>query len=47
MRKQFVTVTTRRAALLECPWAVEIVSADGGYWCFESPDDARVWRAQR
>lgn len=46
MRKQFVQVKTREEAEEACPWAAEIVEADGGFWCFESVQDAETWKAQ-
>lgn len=46
MRKQFVECLTREFAEGVCPWAAEIIEADGGYWCFESPQDAAVWQVQ-
>lgn len=46
MRKEFVTCKTRRLAKHLCSWAVVIVRAEGGFWCFESPDDYRTWKAQ-
>lgn len=45
MRKQFVE-GTREQAQEQCPWAAEIVEADGGYWCFESTQDAETFQAQ-
>lgn len=47
MRKQFVECETRKEALEECPWASAIRKAVGGYWCFESHDDAKVWDSQK
>jgi hypothetical protein len=40
MRKVFVEVETVEEAAEECPWAAEIVEAEGGFWCFESVEDA-------
>jgi|TARA_A100001515_G_scaffold124300_1_gene108480 hypothetical protein len=28
------------------PWAAEIVEAEGGWWVFESADDAKTWKNQ-
>lgn len=48
MRKQFLDgCKTAREARKLAPWAAEVCKADGGYWAFESADDARTWRAQR
>lgn len=46
MRRLFVECETREEAEEECPWAVEIIEAEGGFWCFESGDDAAVWLAE-
>lgn len=46
MRKQFIETDSRADAEAQCPWAAEIIEADGGYWCFESTDDADAWRGQ-
>lgn len=46
MRTQFVT-GTRRQATQQCPWAVKIVKAEGGYMCFESVTDYETWRKQK
>jgi hypothetical protein len=47
MRKQFVECLTRYAARKACPWACSIVKATGGFWCFESASDARLFRNQK
>lgn len=46
MRKQFVQCETREQAEQECPWAAEIIEAEGGWQCFESVQDAETWKAQ-
>jgi hypothetical protein len=46
MRKQFVTAQTLDEAEAACPWAAQIIEADGGYWCFESTQDADTWQSQ-
>ncbi len=43
MRKQFVECMTVEEALDLCPWASETREATGGFWCFESVDDAELW----
>jgi len=30
-----------------CPWATEIVKADGGWMVFESAADAETWKNQQ
>lgn len=30
-----------------CSWAAIAILADGGYWCFESTQDAKTWEDQR
>jgi len=47
MRKQFVPAMTRKQAADACPWASEIIKVEGGYMCFESVEDARIWRNQK
>lgn len=47
MRKEFVECKSRSTAARRCPWAAVIAKADGGYWCFESPDDYDQWKGQR
>ncbi len=46
MRKEFAEVETREEAEEMCPWAAEIIEAEGGFWCFESTADAETWKAQ-
>ncbi len=46
MRKQFVECETREEAISECPWAAEVREVVGGFWCFESVDDAEQWDNQ-
>lgn len=47
MRTQFVEVETIEEAEALCPWAAEIIEAEGGFWCFESVRDADTWKAQQ
>jgi hypothetical protein len=47
MRKVFVEVETVEEAAEECPWAAEIVEAEGGFWCFESVEDAEIWKEEQ
>jgi hypothetical protein len=47
MRKVFVEVETVGEAAEECPWAAEIVEAEGGFWCFESVEDAEIWKEEQ
>ena len=46
MRKQFVECETPERAEDACPWAAKIIEAEGGFWCFESVQDAETWRRQ-
>lgn len=55
MRKQFVRCDSPAEAEEICPWAAEIIEADGGgsagahahgYWCFESMTDANLFSSQ-
>jgi hypothetical protein len=47
MQSKFIQCETLEQALDACPWACEIIEVDGGFRCFESVDDAKVWRAQK
>jgi len=47
MKKEFVKCADRRTARNRCPWAAVIIKAGGGYWCFESVNDARIWAKQK
>lgn len=47
MRKAFVECTTRYQAQKECPWAEHFTKVVGGYQCFESITDFRIWQRQK
>lgn len=38
---------TRERAKKECPWAAKIVKVCGGFRCFESVEEYRVWKNQK
>lgn len=44
MRTYFAQVETRYRAIKNCPYIVKVF---GGYMCFESDNDYRVWRNQK
>jgi hypothetical protein len=46
MRQEFVECKTKKQAEKECPWAEKIVKVEGGYRCFESSQDYKMWRNQ-
>ncbi len=46
MRKEFVEGTLKNAKK-ECPWAEKFAKVVGGYQCFESLRDFRVWKNQK
>lgn len=46
MRTQFVQ-GDRTDAENECPWASVILGVIGGFMCFESVDDYKVWAGQK
>lgn len=46
MRTEFVQCDTTHEAYAACPWAFLCVQVDGGYRCWESPDDFAVWLSQ-
>ncbi len=47
MKKEFIQVKSRKTAKRRAPWAARIVKAEGGYWAFESIEDARIWKNQK
>jgi len=38
---------TQEQARIVCPWAGMVVEVDGGWLCFESPDDYQIWINQQ
>jgi hypothetical protein len=46
MRQAFIQCETKGQALEECPWACEAIEVAGGYRCFESANDVKVWKSQ-
>lgn len=53
MRKQFIEIDNdgndlcrRKRAEALAPWASELVEAEGGFWAFESVEEARIWKEQ-
>ena len=55
MRREFVPVLTEPTEKKQtedeirssaCSWAAEVVAVDGGYMCFESAEDFKVWLDQ-
>ena len=47
MRIEFTQVETRYRARKECPWASVITRVIGGYICFESKQDYKIWKKQK
>ena len=47
MRNVFVECKSRRTATRRCSWAAITVKVEGGYRCFESVADYKVWRQQK
>jgi len=47
MRTVFIECKSRATAKRRCPWAALVVKAEGGYHCFESVADYRIWKGQR
>lgn len=47
MRQKFVECKWRYQAENECPWASKITKVCGGYMCFESIADYKIWRNQK
>lgn len=46
MRTEFIECRSRSTAKRRCPWAAVIARVEGGYRCFESVEDYRIWRQQ-
>jgi hypothetical protein len=46
MRIEFIIAESLLEAFRLAPWAAEILEAEGGYWAFESIDDAENWQKQ-
>ena len=47
MKAEHVDCRDRRTAHRRCPWAAKVVKVEGGFRCFESIEDYRIWKAQR
>lgn len=47
MRQKFVECRWRYQAIKECPWASKVAKVYGGYRCFESVEDYKIWRNQK
>ena len=47
MRKEFVECKSKTVAYNECPWASVFIRVTGGYMCFESYSDYRMWLNQK
>jgi hypothetical protein len=47
MRKSFLEVKTRAAAVKLAPWAAKIVKVEGGFMAFEFVTDWQAWKRQK
>lgn len=47
MRTQFCEAKTSFFAKKECPWASVIAKVTGGFMCFESVEDYKIWKKQK
>lgn len=48
MRTFFAQVSTRYRAIRVCPFTpAHVANVFGGYMCFESDNDYRVWKNQK
>lgn len=48
MRTFFAQVETRYRAIKNCPFTpARVVKVFGGYMCFDSDNDYRVWKNQK
>jgi hypothetical protein len=46
MRIELVKAKNRKQAFSRCPWAAVIIKVEGGYKCFESMKEYKIWRDQ-
>ena len=47
MKTQFIETESYYKAKKACPWASKIVKVCGGYICFESVPDYKIWKNQK
>ena len=47
MRSKFIECKSKIVAFNECPWASVFVAVTGGWMCFESYGDYRIWLNQK
>lgn len=47
MRQKFVECKYYYQAFNLCPWASKVVRVCGGFMCFESVDDWRIFKLQK
>lgn len=47
MRIETIECKSRSTAKRRCPWAARIVKVWEGYKCFESVEDARIFKGQK
>ena len=47
MRQEFVETDDKAKAEKECPWAGYVKEVEGGFMCFESTDDFKIWNSQK
>ena len=46
MRTAIVEAANESEAYDLCPWAAVVVEVEGGWICFESVEDHRIWSMQ-
>ena len=47
MKTQFIETGTRYQATKACQWAIKTAKVCGGYICFESIIDYKIWKNQK
>ena len=47
MKTQFIETGSRYQAKKQCPWAIKTAKVCGGFICFESVTDYKIWKNQK
>ena len=47
LKKQFIELESRYKAKKACPWAIRTAKVCGGYMCFETIPDYKIWKNQK
>jgi len=47
MRKESIEAKNKKDAINKAPWAAKVKKVEGGYMCFESVEDYKIWDNQK